>query len=1152
MNQVLEAAGSAAAPSENDDEVVVLPTSLAQERMWFLDRLAEGSGAYNIPVAVRLTGTLHADALTAALAGVVARHEVLRTRFPTVDGVPVQVVAPTGAAEWPLVDLSHLSPAEREPEAARLVAEAAAWRFSLGRGPLVRTLLVRLAADEHVALCTLHHIVADGWSLEVMVRELAEGYAAAVEGRAPRLAPLAIQYGDYAEWQREWMEGAGYRAQVDHWAARLSGAPADIGLPLDRPRDADVSFRGASVDFRIPPGTRDAVAALCRAHGVTSLAVLLAAFKALLSRWSGQADVVVGSPVANRARPELEPLIGFFANTVALRTELSGDPTFSDLLDRVRRTLAEAQANQEAPYHKVVERLRPATPAGANPLFQVAFNHRVSLANGGDVALPGLTMRPLRAGYDSAKFDLQVYLEEHAGGVDGALFYHPTMFDARTVERLAARYVRLLAAAVAAPHTPIAALPMLSDGETAELRELGRALAASPGSTIRPLIDRVRPSADASVASIRIVDSRGAPMPVGAWGEVAIAFAPSTEAEDASTDVRTGERARWRADGTLEHAPSAGAADASAGARRMARPATFTEHVGARDEVEAALVEIWKEVLGVEQVGVHDGFFELGGYSLLMVKVATRTRAALKVEVPVGVIFAHPSVAELAWWIREHRATASAAVSSTEVVPVPRTGPLPLSAEQERLWFMSHVGGTQYSYTVAKGMRLKGMPVDAARLADAFTLVSVRHEALRTVFRTHEGEEHQVVLAPSLFDLPVLDLSALPDDEREAELRRVSLAESERPFDMENGPLFRALLVRLGETEHALLTHVHHIVTDAWSTGILVAELLECYRALGEGREPELAPLPVQYADYAAWQRRWLEGAQARGQLAYWKAKLAGAPALELRPDRPRTEPLSYAGAALRMLLPEDASARLRELAAERQVTLFMLLLAGFKAVLAHRGGQRDVVVGIDVANRRTREVERLIGFFINELVLRTDLRGDPTFEDLLGRVREVTLGAYENQDLPFGLLVKELGARRGLGTNPLFQVMFGLKNAPAAEVDLGGLHVEGIEVPSEVAVFELCLYMQDTPQGIAGLFTYRTDLFDAAWVEAFRDDLGLVLGTAAERPGVRLEELMESLDARERARRAERARAAGQAGRALLMNVRRREMSAATANPQE
>jgi hypothetical protein len=360
------------------------------------------------------------------------------------------------------------------------------------------------------------------------------------------------------------------------------------------------------------------------------------------------------------------------------------------------------------------------------------------------------------------------------------------------------------------------------------------------------------------------------------------------------------------------------------------------------------------------------------------------------------------------------------------------------------------------------------------------------------------------------------------------------------PYDLERGPLLRAVLARTGPGEHVLLINLHHIVFDGWSAGLLLRELGACYAAFRAGTAPALPPLPVQYADYAAWQRAWAASDAAREQLAYWKRQLAHLPTLDLSGGRPRPEAPSYRGRKVEVRLGRELAARARAAARAGNATLFMLLLAAFKVVLARHARTRDVVVGADVAGRGRAELEPLIGFFINELVLRTDLSGGPTFGELLARVREVTLDAYHRQDVPFSLLVKELGAPRDTGRNPLFQVMFGLHNAPGGEAPPEGLRMSRVAQPAEVSVFELCLYLSETPDDVVGTLAYRTELFDPAVVEAVRADFLAVVERACADPGVRVEALLNELKEKDRALRAERARAVEEAGRVRFQGIRR------------
>jgi amino acid adenylation domain-containing protein len=576
-------------------------------------------------------------------------------------------------------------------------------------------------------------------------------------------------------------------------------------------------------------------------------------------------------------------------------------------------------------------------------------------------------------------------------------------------------------------------------------------------------------------------------------------------------------------------------------------------YVAPRTPVEKTLAGIWAEVLGVERVGAADDFFDLGGNSLLVMRIASRVRAALGVEVPLRVLLARPTVAALAEWIGTGEgAPAPDAAAGPAPAPIPRAdraGPLPLSFPQERLWFLARAEDTGTSYTVPFGLRIEGEGLDAGVLERAFATVIQRHEVLRTVFPAVKGEGRQRVLPAGPFALPREELRHLPVEEREAEVVRRAAGLAERPYDLERGPLLRALLLRTGDAEHVLLLNLHHIVFDGWSAGVLVAELTAAYGALRAGGTPDLAALPVQYADYAAWQRGWMRTPAAREQLAYWKRRLAGLPALDLAGGTPRPERPSYAGRALEVRLGPELAGLARSAARQHGVTLFMLLLSAFEVVLAHHGRTRDLAVGVDAAGRGRPELEPLVGFFINELVLRTDLSGDPSFAGLLERVRDGALDAYRHQDLPFSVLVRELGARREAGKNPLFQVMFGLNNTPRQEIAVDGLRVSPVLMDADVSVFELCLYLAEVGDDVTGSLRYRTDLFDEAAAQAVRGDFLDVLERVCADPGVRVEALLETLDARRHAESAERARAAGAAARVRFAGIRRQAI-AITSNP--
>jgi len=440
------------------------PLSFAQQRLWFLDQWEPGTSTYNVHWAIRLRGALNVPALHRALESLVARHESLRTTFPAVDGRPTQVIAEAAAVPF---QVTELGPA---PEAANVqaLAEAEARRpFDLARGPLLRAKLLRAGAEEHVLLLTLHHIISDAWSAGVFFRELTALYRAEVEGRPSPLEGLSIQYADYAEWQRGAIQGAALERELDYWKQRLAGAEAVLALPADRPRPPMQSYRGAKVSKILPPDLVAALRALGRQEGATLFMTLLAGFQALLSRYSGQEDLVVGTPIAGRTRAETEGLIGFFLNTLALRADLSGDPSYREFLGRVRESALEAFGHQEVPFEKLVEELRPERNTSHHPLFQVMFS--LKEASDQELDLPGLKAEFLEVESQTAKFDLALFIIDGTEGLRAELEYSTDLFDAATAERLLSHYEVLLGGCAADPGRRLSELPLLTPREEHEL-----------------------------------------------------------------------------------------------------------------------------------------------------------------------------------------------------------------------------------------------------------------------------------------------------------------------------------------------------------------------------------------------------------------------------------------------------------------------------------------------------------------------------------------------------------------------------------------------------------------------------------------------------------------------------------------------------------
>ncbi|HWS54339.1 MAG TPA: amino acid adenylation domain-containing protein, partial [Pyrinomonadaceae bacterium] len=452
------------------------PASFSQQRLWFIDQLEPGSAAYNIPSGVKLTGPLDTSALAESLNDIARRHETLRTTFATSGGEPVQVIHPHLPLDVPCLDLTRLPAAEREEEARRLAAEEAQRPFDLARGPLWRASLVKLSPEEHVLLLTMHHIVSDGWSTGVLVEELAELYAARREGREASLPGLAVQYADYARWQHQHLAGEELERQLGYWREQLAGAPAVLELPTDRPRPPVQTFRGGSARLTIPARPYRALGELCEREEVTLFMALLAAFKTLLYRHTGQTDIVVGTPSAGRTRAEIERLIGFFINTLVLRTRLSGNPTFRELLGRVREVALGAYAYQDLPFEKLVEELHPERDLSRTPLVQVMFN--LLKFAGQRIELPRLTVESLAPPEAGAKFDLTLYARELGDELELEFVYNADLFEHSTIEAMLARLGTLLEGAVANPEERLKRLPLLGHAERQRL--------AAAANTVRP------------------------------------------------------------------------------------------------------------------------------------------------------------------------------------------------------------------------------------------------------------------------------------------------------------------------------------------------------------------------------------------------------------------------------------------------------------------------------------------------------------------------------------------------------------------------------------------------------------------------------------------------------------------------------------------
>ena len=497
--------------------------------------------------------------------------------------------------------------------------------------------------------------------------------------------------------------------------------------------------------------------------------------------------------------------------------------------------------------------------------------------------------------------------------------------------------------------------------------------------------------------------------------------------------------------------------------------------------VEEVISELWAVVLGLERVGINEDFFELGGHSLLATQVVSRVREAFDVEVPLKALFERPTVAGLAEAVERERREGRRA-DAPPIVAVGRDRELPLSFAQQRLWFIHQLEPDSAAYNIPHAVRLVGK-LQVAALAEALGQIALRHEVLRTRIEQRDGHPHQVIEEAAGVELRLWDVSGLGETEREQQAREVARREGARAFDLERGPVWRAAVVKLSEEDHVLMLNIHHIASDGWSTGVLVRELTALYTANTEGRQAGLPEPEVQYADYAVWQRGWLQGEVLEQQLSYWRKQLEGAPVLELPTDKPRPAVASHRGGSVDFSLSSEVTNQLRQVSRQQGVTMFMTLLAAFQVVLSRYCGQDDLVVGTPVANRHHFQTEGLIGFFINQLVLRADLSANPTFKQLLASVRETTLSAYQHQDVPFEKLVEELHPERDLGRSPLFQVMLALQNTVAAQTSFSSLLLSPFPSTRPVAKLDLTLALVDAAPGLSGIVEFATDLFDLSTI---------------------------------------------------------------------
>jgi len=559
------------------------------------------------------------------------------------------------------------------------------------------------------------------------------------------------------------------------------------------------------------------------------------------------------------------------------------------------------------------------------------------------------------------------------------------------------------------------------------------------------------------------------------------------------------------------------------------------EYIPPSTPLETDLAAIFCEAIGLERAGVDKNFFDLGGHSLLAMQVVSRIREKFGVELAVRRLFESPTVASLAAELAQ--------MPDLATPPIPRVareGSLPCSFAQQRLWFIDQYETDKHLYNLPTAVRLQGK-LDVAALDASLNEVVARHETLRTSFVEVAGQPVQLIAPPLQLEFPLMDLSDLRDSS--SEVTRLARREAQQSFDLRRGPLVRAALLRLSATEHVLLLTMHHIVSDGWSMGVLVREVAALYEAFVGGKPSPLPALPIQYADFAVWQREWLQDDVLERQLSYWRRQLTGAPSVLELPSDERPLETSFRGAHQPWQISRELVKQIKEVGQREGATLFMTLLAGFMSLVHFYTGEEDLVVGTDVANRNRSETEGLIGFFVNQLVLRVDVSGNPTFRELLRRTSKVCHDAYAYQDLPFDRLVEALNPKRDGGA-VLFNVKLILQNAPRPPLALPDLTLTPVETETGTAKYDLLLDLGETEQGLQGAAHYKTDLFNPTTINRMLELYATVLQTVTQQPDIQLSELSEMLSRAEQQQRLAQENEFHQARRLKLRSTRRRAVA--------
>jgi amino acid adenylation domain-containing protein len=1019
---VLRQLGKVAAPAGDDrvrsQQAGQKPQlSFAQKRFWYLDQLDPGSPRYNIGSLLRVRERIDLRVLAKAVDDLFTRHEAFRSQICTSDGEPILNILSRPLISLDVLDLSQAPPTDIDEAIKAQSRDALRTSFDLVQGRLALMRVVRFAPDDHLILFVAHHIVADGWSLYIAWRDMWEFYEARVTSRPPRLTPLPLQQSDFAVWEQRKAQTGGFVQDITFWRENLATAPPLLELPLDRLRRLTHIGHGRRYNAVMSAAVVDELRKVARDQGATLFMALVAVWQVLLSRLSGQDDIVIGTPVATREDEGLKDVVGCLINNIALRGDLSGAPSFVNLLERTKRMTLDAFRHGKAPFDMVVEALNPPRSLSHAPIFQTLFT-LMNFTSGNQIAPNGITSVPIETGTGAARFDLSLELSfmsngAREGGMLAAYEFDSDIFDEETISELHDQYLCLLNSACENRFASLHNTPLI-------FRDKRRPLGAIDGSAAMD----IAPLPKGSVASLTTLISQEG------------------------------------------------------------------EHTADMDNQIAELLSRLS-MLDV-QVKLDGEKLSVSAPKGVLVELMRNELAARKSD-----IVAYLKAAER-----------DASPSSKFIAVAPRDQDFALSHSQQRLWFIRQLDPDSSAYSIPGAVRMKGT-IDTQLIQQTINDLVLRHESLRMRFASVEGSPRCRVERDASVNLDQVDLTSIPEDAREAAAIEMALHLSRRPFDLSRAPLIRAAVIRLKANEHVLVIVFDHMVTDGLSLKIILEEFREIYVSRKLGRPSNLPQLTIQFIDYIEWERKSLENGVLRKQVDYWKKLLKGAPAiLDLPTDFPRPRLQTSNGARAITKISATLFLELKTMALREDVTLFMLLMAAFQLLLHRYTGQTDVVVGTAVANRARSDIERVVGFFANNIALRGDLSGNPTVAELLRRVRNAALQAYEYQQTPFEAIVDSVVSRRDLDHSPIFQVMLVLQGHASKKFYTDGVECEAMELPLSSARLDIAVDVFELHDSLEVVFEYNTDLFRASTIDRMQRSFCTLLAEMVGKPDLSIDKL--------------------------------------------